>query len=232
MVDDAAGIETRLAGAGQPASPLGDAPAAPAGPAIDRSAYRQAFEDVYAGPGWGGTSGPGSSPVASVDYRLFLERFIARNNIRSIVDVGCGDWQFSRYVNFGRAEYLGIDVVPHLVERNQATYGRETVRFALAPEDPARLPKADLLLMKDVLQHLPDEEIRYYRFRVVPRYRFALLTNSFTKVQMKPKHNTDVAPGRFRTVDLRAEPYKFKGAYVSEYWTEAWERIQTLLVIN
>ncbi|MCQ4162764.1 class I SAM-dependent methyltransferase [Roseomonas sp. GC11] len=201
-------------------------------PPPDRSQYREVFEAVYAGPAWGGTSGPGSSPVATLEYRQFLERFIARNNIRSVVDIGCGDWQFSRYIHFGKASYLGVDVVPHLIERNQAAYGGEKVRFELAPEDPATLPQADLLLMKDVLQHLPDAEILHYRRHVVPRYRFALLTNSISKVQMRPRHNTDIAPGRFRTVDLRAAPYRFKGAYVSEYWTDAWERIQTLLVIN
>ncbi|MFT8243211.1 hypothetical protein [Roseomonas sp. BN140053] len=37
---------------------------------------------------------------------------------------------------------------------------------------------------------------------------------------------------KFRTLDLTAPRYGFRGAYVAEFWSEVWERIQTLLVVS
>lgn len=151
------------------------------------------------------------------------------NAISSIVDVGCGDWQFSRFLNLTGARYTGFDVVKSLIDRNNRNFGRPGVEFAPMPADPSKLPPADLLIMKDVLQHLPDEHIFRFRDHVFGRYRFALLTNSYEKIDSHL--NIDIAhAGEFRCLDLSAAPYTVVGAYVHEYWAQPWERIRTNLV--
>ena len=47
---------------------------------------------------WGGCSGGGSDPYRTIEYRAFVDKFARMNQVRSIVDVGCGDWQFSRFL--------------------------------------------------------------------------------------------------------------------------------------
>jgi SAM-dependent methyltransferase len=76
---------------------------------------------------WGGHSGDGSLPYWTIEYRTFLERFLHMNNIRSVVDIGCGDWQFSRFINWGNIRYVGLDVVPSVVDANQKIFGSRRI---------------------------------------------------------------------------------------------------------
>ena len=97
--------------------------------------------------------------------------------MQSVVDYGCGDWAFSRKIDWQGATYTGLEIVSDLVTRNQRLYGRAGVRFAVTPESPEALPAGDLLVAKDVLQHLPNHDIHRFLTEVVVRYRYALITN-------------------------------------------------------
>ena len=190
-----------------------------------------AFESIYDKDEWGAGSGPGSHPYFTIEYRAFIQRFISLNDIGSIVDIGCGDWQFSRFMDFGRADYLGFDVVRTLVERNQNIYGSSRIKFEMMPEDFDLVPSGDLLIIKDVLQHLPDCDVFEILNSVVKRFPFVLITNSYQKIDTA--QNIDLSNhGAFRCLDLTAKPYCVAGAYVFEYWAQPWERIRTLLVQN
>src|SRR5687768_14802493 len=90
---------------------------------------RAAFEAIYRQDKWTNGSGPGSTPSSTIEYRAFLERFIRENNVRSVTDLGCGDWQFSNLIDWSGLEYTGFDVVDFLVHRNQENYGQDNIRF-------------------------------------------------------------------------------------------------------
>lgn len=188
------------------------------------------FSRLYVDPlaGWGGHSGGGSDATAVIDYRSFLERFVRMNAIGSVVDIGCGDWQFSRFIDWGGARYHGFDVVEPVIARNRAAHARDGVAFDVMPSDLGDLPDADLLIMKDVLQHLPDADIMRFRDRLFGRYRTCLLTNSYRKVDTAT--NVDIETGGFRCLDLTAPPYSIDGVYVLEFGSALWERLRTLLV--
>ena len=186
------------------------------------------FAEIYRSAAWGGGSGPGSDPYFSIEYRAFLEKFMRMNGVRSVVDFGCGDWQFSRFLDLTGIAYLGLDVVGEVIAQNRRLYAREGVAFEQVQPGDYRIPAADLLVVKDVLQHLPDAEIARFAREVLPRFRFALVSNSFSKVATGRNH--DIAPGEFRTLDLTAPPYNWRGAYVLEFAGREWEHIRTLLV--
>ena len=162
------------------------------------------FETIYREKRWGAGlgSGHGSLPKGTEPYRAFLEDFIRANRIRRVVDYGCGDWQFSRLIDWQGAEYVGLDVVPALIEANRIAFARPGVSFDLSPENPDELPDGDLVIAKDVLQHLPTADIHAFLADVLPRYRLALLTNDSGE-----QVNDDVAPGGWRPLDLTMEPF-------------------------
>jgi SAM-dependent methyltransferase len=190
-------------------------------------AFRRHYESESSD--WGGHSGGGSDPYWNIDYRAFLERFIRLNGVRSIVDIGCGDWQFSRFINLEGVRYHGFDVVKSVVDRNRSRYASDSVTFEEMPRDFRDVPAADLLVMKDVLQHLPDEEIIRHKRDLFVRYPRCLLSNSYRKVHTPI--NVDIPVGGFRSLDLNADPYNFGGHYVLEFSSPLWEQIRTMLYI-
>lgn len=58
------------------------------------------FDVVYETNMWGFGSGSGSLERVTGGYVAFLQEFFKSHNIKSIADAGCGDWQFSKNLNF------------------------------------------------------------------------------------------------------------------------------------
>lgn len=186
------------------------------------------FQKYYDGSDsqWGNSSGPGSDSFYTTDYRSLLSKFIRLNNISSVVDIGCGDWQFSRFIDFAQASYVGFDVVDDVVNKNHARYSANNVSFKVIPPSLEDVPSADLLIMKDVLQHLSDKSICSFRDLVFPKFRHCLLTNSFRKIDTA--QNTDIVEGGFRCLDLTNPPYNLVGTYLLEFSSTVWEHIRVL----
>jgi SAM-dependent methyltransferase len=182
--------------------------------AMEQSSLRPIFQTIYQKQLWGHGSGPGSSPTNTVEYRAFVERFIEANSIRSVTDLGCGDWQFSQLIDWSQIDYLGLDVVPEIVAQNRSRFAPPNLRFQeLTSIDD--LPGGDLLLSKEVLQHLPNQTIVEYLLIIQQKYRFALLTNS---IGLVAKDNIDVAAGGYRPVRLQDAPFNAPGAVVFTYF--------------
>jgi hypothetical protein len=55
--------------------------------------------------------------------------------------------------------YTGIDVVPELIEHHRSTVHNPLVSFLVADITADPLPTADLCLIRQVLQHLSNQEI-------------------------------------------------------------------------
>lgn len=169
------------------------------------------FDDIYGKNGWGFGSGHGSLPRVTKGYRKFLEDFLLENGINNVVDYGCGDWQFSSLVNWHDAKYTGFDLVESLVEKNNTRYGSAMVEFKVAPNSFSKLPRADLLIVKDVLQHWPTKDVQKFLTAVAPKYKYMLLTNC---IEPRDELNIDIKLGGFRPLDLRKKPFGLTGAAV------------------
>jgi hypothetical protein len=160
------------------------------------------FGRIYGNNSWGFGSGHGSTLKVTRGYRAFVEDFLLENQVRSVVDYGCGEWSFSRDMDWHGASYTGLDVVGEIVERNQHEYGKAGVRFMLSPDKPEELPAGDLLIAKDVLQHLPNSHVDVFVREVMSRYRYSLITND-----KGGRTNEDVPMGGWRPVDIRCKPF-------------------------
>jgi SAM-dependent methyltransferase len=118
------------------------------------------FAHIYREGLWGGgagdlRSGTGSLPEQSRAYEDVVVALAGGRGVRSILDIGCGDFQVSRRIldRLGpEIDYVGLDLVPELIARNAQRHGTERVRFHLAHADQP-YPPADLVLIRQVLQH-------------------------------------------------------------------------------
>jgi SAM-dependent methyltransferase len=166
---------------------------------------KSTFERIYSENIWRHGSGEGSLLQHTKGYIAFLERFVREKKIRSIVDFGCGDWQFSRFIDWGDAQYLGCDVVAQVIEANQTRYGARNIRFIEIPPHAPVLPSADLLIIKDVLQHWSNDQIKSF-LPVLRRYRYSLITNCVGASGVAV--NSDIDTGDFRPLDIRKPPFE------------------------
>lgn len=164
--------------------------------------HGEVFERIYGDGLWGGGSGSGSRDATTLAYRQLLGRILAGGFARRVVDLGCGDWQFSRLIDWTGADYLGIDIVPTVIEANRrdGSSGQKKIRFECADIRDYSLPDADLYLVKDVLQHWPDGDVRSFLTRMAGREM--LITNS-----VGARHTDLKMPGHFRPLDVRRRPF-------------------------
>jgi hypothetical protein len=85
-----------------------------------------AFTEIYQRGTWASpqsASGTGSNPQVARPYVDFVLGLLRRLQIRSVLDVGHGDWAMWPEKSFHGVKYLGIDVVPGLSERVGRIHG-------------------------------------------------------------------------------------------------------------
>jgi SAM-dependent methyltransferase len=183
---------------------------------------QKAFEDVYRNATWGknaedaGYSGTGSTMRTTLLYRTFLAQFMKDADIHSVVDAGCGDWEFSQSIDWTGIDYKGFDIVPSVVEQDKKKFTKDNVHFFVGNIVDDDLPPADLLISKHVLQHLPTAAVEKFLTQL-PKYKHVLLMNGVSAATLSSK-NTDIAPGEYRPLDLTRPPFNLPGAKLLTYW--------------
>ncbi len=123
---------------------------------------QQKFTDIYDKNFWIKGSGAGSYPENTVEYNKFIIEFIKSNNIKTVIDLGCGDWQSSHLIyNNVDVEYLGIDCVNSVIQNNIKNYLRPDRAFKCIDfiNNLHEIKNGDLCIIKDVLQHWELEYI-------------------------------------------------------------------------
>ena len=179
------------------------------------------FTNIYEGKHWGnnnnpaynGSSGDGSSVEYNrLTYAPLLRTFIKMNKIKSVVDCGCGDWRSGEILYGGLGlDYLGLDTYKKVIEHNQTEhpdYKFQHMDFYTQKEE---IPAADLLILKDVIQHWKTEEI--YSFldylTTVKKHKYILMVNcSYQKEDDQPIPPSVEGTYRFRPLSANFLPLK------------------------
>lgn len=140
----------------------------------------RAFYDEQAGGVPESASGAGSSRDATETIRRELPRLCERYGIQTFFDLCCGDCNWITHVNLGVDNYIGADVVRELVEQNRQRYGRPGREFMHLDILTADLPKADLVLCRDVLVHYGFEHAMQALRNIARSGSRYLLATTFT----------------------------------------------------
>ena len=101
-------------------------------------------------------------------YIETLIPLLTNNGIRNIVDLGCGDFWIMRHVLEALSKagynffYTGIDVVADLISYNAEHFRHPNIRFICRDVtiDNEPLPDGELLIIRQVLQHLSNADIK------------------------------------------------------------------------
>ncbi len=171
-------------------------------------ARSSAFHRAYAEKRWGIGSGKGSDTALNAPYRRTVEQELRRLGATTVLDAGCGDGRALQGCDFGGARYLGVDIVEHIlpVAKSRLPYG-EFQSLNLTDTPVQQWPDADIVLLKDVLQHWPNAHVWRICQQLPRKYKLALITNCTTPIPGYPPVNSDIEFGDFRPLDLSASPF-------------------------
>ena len=201
------------------------------------------FDQIYRDNVWGDGkgSGIGSDAEHVRPYTRFLQQFLRDRNIRSVVDLGCGDWQFSCELDLSGIKYHGVDVATSVIESNRQSFQADNIEFSVLDTYTA-LPKADLLICKDVLMHLGWEEVSRIIREAFPKYQFILITSDvqpYSKLGdaylearkiRQGMFNENILTGQMTPFDIRLPPYEIPAETIFS-WTLPFSGLQQRLQV-
>ena len=105
-------------------------------------------------------SGPGSGLAAAERALDLVRRTILTNDVRSVLDLGCGDWHWMRGLglpDLGQGlsvSYEGWDASESLINSLSLEYGTDHITFKVRDINSTSLPEVDQIIARDVLFHL------------------------------------------------------------------------------
>jgi SAM-dependent methyltransferase len=152
-------------------------------------------------------SGSGSTEEHARRYADAVKQFIRARGVRRVVDLGCGDFQVGARLLDGGVDYIGVDIVEEVVRHNERKHGGARVRFQCLDVAEERLPDGDLCLLRQVLQHLSNEQVEKVLHNV-EGYRYVLVTEHYPAPGLEREPNRDKPCGE----DVRV--YDGSGVYL------------------
>ena len=188
---------------------------------IGEPSSEEVFTHIYDEGSWGknefgeGTSGDGSSLCNALPYMELITQFLHENEIESVFDAGCGDWELFKHIDWGEIDYIGLDTVKGVIAKNQKNHGSRNIRFVHGDLLETSFPGADLLICKDVLQHLTNEDIFVF-LEKISAFEHCLITNDVDP-NTDTAENENILRGKHRFVDLEAPPFNLKATEVFYY---------------
>ena len=186
---------------------------------------KEVFSKIYKEDLWHGGSGAGSKLENVKEYVDILQKYIDKPEVKTVLDLGCGDWQFSKFLDLSSVSYLGVDVVESVVESNSTSYSASNIKFISRDITTYEIPKVDLIICKDVLQHLCNKDVVTILVKIITSSKFSLITNDF-----KPENteNKDIDNGDYRCLDLTLSPFYLDVVTILESERVGWKPKRTV----
>jgi SAM-dependent methyltransferase len=168
--------------------------------------YKAKFRTFYLQNGWRNgesRSGPGSNMASTRAIREALPDMFRRLEIKTILDIPCGDFYWMDKVDLTGVQYLGADLVEEMIEDNRAKNLKRNVRFQTLDLLKGPIPTHDLVFCRDCLFHFSNKLILKALKNIKESGSRYLLTNTFDVQQ-----NTEITTvGACRLINLELSPY-------------------------
>jgi SAM-dependent methyltransferase len=181
---------------------------------------KDAMEQVYEMNMWGEGnadfySGEGSHDPEILDpYIEVVTSFLTSVEKPLLVcDLGCGDFNVGKELVKHTNKYVAVDIVEDLIERNKEAFKEENLEFQCFNIAVDELPSGDCVLLRQVLQHLSNEEVKSIVTKLIS-FKYVILTEHIPIGDFEP--NIDIISGQGTRLkkksglDLLAPPFNFK----------------------
>jgi hypothetical protein len=165
------------------------------------------FTEIFSNNYWGdkeSLSGGGSNKIQTEKLFGELPRIFLDFNIKTILDIPCGDFYWMKDVDLTGINYVGADIVSDLIEQNKK-FESESVKFEKMNLITGPIPESDLVFCRDCLVHFSYENIiKSLRTLCDSNSKYFLTTGFRSRVE-----NSDIATGEWRPLNLEAPPFNF-----------------------
>jgi len=168
----------------------------------------ECFEYVRIANMWANSesvSGPGSSLAATRRIRALIPRLFQTLDIKSVLDIPCGDFNWMQMVDLEGIRYIGADIVSTLVETNTQLWASEYRSFEHLDITSSVLPQVDIVFCRDCLVHFSYENVWRALFNIRDSGAKYLLTTSF----LGSRGNRDIQNADWRPLNFRLDPFNF-----------------------
>lgn len=168
------------------------------------SVFQQIYETNY----WGvdeSVSGAGSTLAQTERLRRELPGLLAELKVRTLLDAPCGDFNWMKEVPMELDSYVGLDIVPSIIAENSKRFGSRNRSFRVADVTADPLPRADLILCRDLMIHLSFRHIAAAVKNMKRSGSELLLTTTYPDVSV----NQDIVTGSWRPINLEVAPFSF-----------------------
>jgi len=189
--------------------------------------YKDIFSNIYDNHGFGSLesrSGPGSTLDETKKLRESIKKIIKDKNIKSVVDIPCGDFNWMKEIVFNFESYIGGDIVKKAIEENNERYSNSRIKFIEFDIVNDEIPNGDLLIVRDIIGHFPiDDGIKILKNILNSKCKYLLSTtwakkigNDWFPCEKNDVHreNEGVDYGRFYPVNLMSNPFNLPNAEI------------------
>jgi hypothetical protein len=166
------------------------------------------FSEIYERNLWNdpeSASGRGSTLQRTTVIRSELPVLLKEVGAESLLDAPCGDFNWMRYTELGPVTYIGADVVPSLIARNEQRYGRDGRKFMVLDITKSVIPRVSVILSRDCFAHLSFRNI----LSAVASFKRSKSEYLFATTHTGVREHRDIATGQGRYVNLQLSPFNF-----------------------
>lgn len=179
------------------------------------------FTKLYETCSWGsngakeykGSSGWGSNFSANANTFIpFLKGFILQNQIKKVVDLGCGDFETGRIIYDDlNVKYVGYDAYKNLIDFKKNEFSAETDKYNFVHLDffskKEEIESGDLCILKDVLQHWSNHDVVTFLDHLVEtrKFKYILIVNCSRWI-LEGLPPSDTRTGFFRPLSYNSYP--------------------------
>ena len=137
-------------------------------------------------------------------YRNLLQSYVNKDDVKTVVEIGCGDWEVSSRIDWSSVSYTGYDVAKIVVDYNNENFSKNNIKFICDDIISKNTIKSDLLIVKDVFQHLPASFCKDFIQSITSNFKYNIITNDFGV------SNNDIDFGDYQGNNFSLSPFYMK----------------------
>ncbi len=178
---------------------------------------KDVFSEIYRDGHWGKSedrgfcsgSGSANQSITTPYIKIIVDYLKSTGHDKTIVDLGCGDMKIGQHFLDSCAKYIGVDVVPELIEQHKSTYQGRNAQFFCMDIIEDDLPDGDICFIRQVMQHLSNNQIVRILSKL-RKYKVCFITEHY------PTYNSQIIPNKDIVHGSRIRVYANSGVYLDK----------------